>query len=293
MNMGQEIPSCLVVYWPTGCWKTQLAITLAKKYNGEIVSTDSRQIYRGLTIWTGKILPHEMMEIPHHGIDLIDIREEYSVSLFQSYAREKIKEIQDRSKLPILCWGTGLYIDGVIFDTTLQKAPQDEVYRKELEEFRIKHGNEALWKKLFAIDPEYAKEIHPNSYPYVIRWLEVLKTTGTSKRSLRTERKLFLDTSFISPYTHDRDQLYKAIDARILDMFAKWFVEEVEQLLKNGYTESDPGMKSIGYREVLDLINGKQGIQETIGLIQKLNRNYAKRQITWNRRYEGFRIFHI
>lgn len=283
-------PKIIVVYGPTGSGKSAMAVKLAHKKNGEIISADSRQIFRHLDIGTGKITKDEMEGVPHYFIDICDPREVYTVADFKRDAIRRIEEIASRGKIPIICGGTGLYIDSVVFDLDVENGSNDFAYREELERFRQKHGNQALWEMLYQVDPEYAKEIHPNSYPYVMRGLEVWKTTGKSKRDFRTERKLRFPTEFVTPYDGDRATLYDRINRRVANMFEIGLMDEIKSILDMGYTRNDPGLESIGYREAIDCLEGVITQDEAIARMQQLNRNYAKRQITWGKRYEGLRF---
>lgn len=187
-------------------------------------------------------------------LDIIDPSEVYSVADFKEVADRLIVDIIARGKIPILCGGTGLYIDAVIYDFGIPVRANDESYRDELEIFRIQNGNEALWNKLHELDPNYAVEIHPNSYPYVIRALEVLKVTGKSKTFFRQERTLRYATEFVTPYTGDREKLYERINIRVREMFENGLIDEVRKLLSLGYTKDQPGLNSIGYTETISYL---------------------------------------
>lgn len=298
----------IVIYWPTASWKTWLSIDIAKKIKSEIISTDSRQIFKGLDIWTWKITDIEKDWIKHHMLDIISPEIEYSVWEFKVEAEKAIDSIYNKWKIPILCWGTWLYIDSLIFDFNIPKIPANEELRNKLEAERLEKWNEFIYNKLVEIDPEYAKELHPNNHRYVIRALEVKILSWKSKLEFREEKKLKYDTLFITPYTWDREKLYSTIDIRVKQMFDDWLVNEVRELLKK-YKYTDFWMKTIWYKEVsnflLDLWNEYSGkrkinlwekaklwiklnLEETIELVCKNNRNYAKTQLTWFRKYEIF-----
>ena len=274
----------IVVYWPTACWKTGLAIEIAKKINSEIISTDSRQIFKELNIWTGKVTEEEKEWIIHHMIDIIYPDRDYSVWEFKVEAEKKMQEIWQKWKIPILCWGTGLYIDSLIFDFKIPKVPADENLRNKLEEERQKFWNEFIWKKLQELDSKYAEELHPNNYRYVIRALEVKILTWKSKLDFREEKKLKYETFFVTPYDEDRKKLYEKIDKRVAMMFELWLIDEVKNLLKK-YKKDDFWLKTIWYKEVVDFLDWKISFEECVDLVQKYNRNYAKRQLTWFRKY--------
>lgn len=284
LEKKSEKQKIIVVYWPTACWKTGLAIEIAKKMNSEIISTDSRQIFKELNIWTGKVTEEEKEGIIHHMIDIISPDRDYSVWEFKVEAEEKMQEIWQKWKIPILCWGTGLYIDSLIFDFKIPKVPADENLRNKLEEERQKFWNEFIWKKLQELDLKYAEELHPNNYRYVIRALEVKILTWKSKLDFREEKKLKYETFFVTPYDEDRKKLYEKIDKRVAMMFELWLIDEVKNLLKK-YKKDDFWLKTIWYKEVVDFLDWKISFEECVDLVQKHNRNYAKRQLTWFRKY--------
>lgn len=289
-------PKLLVIYWPTACWKTALTIELAKKYNGEVINADSRQIYRGMNIGTGKVTEEEMQGVPHHLLDILDIHEMYGVGEFAPEARRIIADITARGKLPILSGGTGLFIDAVVWNFTIPEVPADWEYRDELEAFREKEGNEVLWEKLNAVDPDYASELDPRNYRYVIRGLEIWKATGQSKKVLGQKTESPYDFLRITPYDGDREKLYNKINQRVEQMFRGGLVEEVDGLLKNyewwitnyeipEILEKLPWLNAIGYREILPYLANNESLERTLELVQQNNRHYAKRQLTWFRRY--------
>ena len=307
----------IVIYWPTASWKTGLSIEVAKQVDSEIISTDSRQIFRWLDIWTWKIKEAEKEWIKHHMIDIINPDEYYSVWEFKKEAERIIEDILSNWKIPILCWGTWLYIDSLIYDFDIPKIPANEEIRKKLEKEAEEFWNDYVYNKLVEIDPDYAKELHTNNIRYIIRALEVKILTGKSKKDFRQEKKLKYDTLFLTPYNGDREELYKKINKRVLMMFEDWLVNEVKDLLKN-YDKDDFWMKTIWYKEVINYLtldklsdlqkndieekiwkkisklsitekeklSIKLNFEETIELVQKNNRNYAKKQLTWFNKYE-------
>lgn len=278
-------PKLIIIYGPTGCWKTTLSLEIANKIQSEIISVDARQIYQWLDIGTGKITALEKWNIPHHMIDIIDPSLEYSAGDFRRDARKIIETIHTKWKIPVLCGGTGLYIDTLVYDFSLPWAPPDMQLRDELETFRLENGNEALWKKLHDIDPAYANMLHINNYRYVMRGIEVMLQTGISKLHTKDERISPYNILFITPFDGNRDALYEKINHRIDQMFTDGLIEEVEHLLKN--TSKDvPGLNTIGYREVIDYLDGNISLERCKELVKQHNRNYAKRQLTWNKRYQ-------
>lgn len=309
-------PKLILIYGPTASWKSARAVEVAELLQAQglvpfVVSVDARQIYRGLNIGTGKIPSDEMRGIPHHMLDIIDPSERFSVVDF----RNRVEEIPEwkiwkkqfphissvtPTYIPILCWGTGLYIDSLIFERSYPEIEADWNLREELERFRLEYGNQALWQKLSDIDPGYASELHPNNYHYVIRGIEVMMKTWTSKRDIQDTPILKYDTLFLTPYQEtplseedtkrwkippERQALYDWIDTRVEKMFNDWLIEEVWYNM-DIFTSSAPGLRTIGYKEVVDYLEWRISLDECKNLVKQHNRNYAKRQVTWNKKYE-------
>lgn len=277
----------IVIYGPTGSWKTSLSIKVAKLLESEIISTDSRQIYNHMNIWTGKITNKEMEDIPHHMLDLINPDGTYSVWEFKNTTEEIISDIYSKGKMPILCGGTGLYIDSLIFDMDIPKVIANSTLREVLENEAKEYWNEYVYNKLVDLDPEYAKELHPNNVQYVIRALEVKIITWQSKKDFRTDRKLKYDVLFLTPEIESREYLYNRINTRVKMMFDEGLVDEVKSLRKK-YSDETPGLKTIWYIEVVNYLRWETTLEKSIELVQQHNRNYAKRQFTRFKRYEEF-----
>lgn len=303
--MPSDKPKLLVIYWPTACGKTALTVELAKQYNGEVISADSRQIYRGMNIWTGKITPEEMQGIPHYMLDIRDISESYSVGEYVPEAKRIIADIIARGKLPILSGGTGLFIDAIIGNFDLWRAEPDWEYRAELEKIRETEWEQKLWDMLAAIDPDYAAELDARNYRYVMRGLEVFRATGKSKKSDNRLWEGEYDTFFVTPFDGDRAALYERINERVLGMFEQGLVTEIQELMNNEQwimnnegiyfqtseiLEKLPGLNAIGYREVIDYLVWIKTLPEAIEAVQTNSRHYAKRQLTWFRRYQTEKI---
>lgn len=285
------LPKIIVVYGPTACGKTAISLEIAwyvrdLGYDPHIISADSRQIYRGLDIGTGKIRKEEMQGISHHMLDVIDPSEKYSmvdfrrdVDVLSFWQKEKI--------MPIVCGGTGLYIDAILYDMEYPDNPPDWDYRQELENIRAEKWNEYLWQMLHDVDPLYADELIPENYRYVMRGLEVIRDTWRSKRESHNTKKLRFSPLFLTPYTDSSDHrkyLYETINHRVESMFKNWLIEETTYNLQK-FTSHCPGLDTIGYREVVEYIEWLHTLDETIALVAQHSRNYAKRQITWNKRY--------
>jgi len=286
LNKKSNFKKIIVIYWPTACWKTSLWVNIAKHINSEIISTDSRQIFKYLDIWTGKATKEEMENIKHYMIDIITPNINYSVWEFKKTSESIINNLHKSWKIPILVWWTGLYIDSLIYDFDIPKVPADNELRKSLELEASIFWKEYVYKKLLEIDPEYAKELHPNNLNYVIRALEVKILTWKSKSEFRTEKKLKYETLFLTPYDEDREKLYNNINARVQKMFDDWLINEVKNILYMWYSPTDFWLKTIWYKEILDYLDWKISLEKAIELIKQHNRNYAKRQLTWFRKYK-------
>ena len=274
----------IVIYGPTGSWKTDMSIDIAKFLDTEIISTDSRQIFKYMDIGTGKITPEETKGVKHHMLDIISPDEEFSLWEFKQGAQSVIDDLHNRDKIPMLVGGTGLYIDSLIFDFNLPKVPADENLREELSQL----SKEDLYAKLLELDPEYAKQLHPNNRPYIERAIEVKMLTGKSKTEFREEKKLKYDVLFLTPDYWERENLYNRINKRVWMMFDAGAEQEVKKLVDMWYWEKDFWMNSIGYREFFPYFNGKITRDEVIEQIRQNSRNYAKRQLTWFRKYKDF-----
>ncbi len=282
-----SLPKLIVIYWPTACGKTSLSIDLAKKLNIEIISADSRQIYKLLNIWTGKITKKEMSWIKHYMIDIIDIDKDYSVWEYKKEVEKIITSLHKKWKIPILCWGTGLYIDSIIYNFNIPEVAPDWDYREKLEKIRNEKWNEFIWNMLNKVDPNYAKTISPNNYRYIIRWLEVFEKTWKSKLDLKKKLEKKYDVLFITPYDWDREKLYEKINNRIEEMFRFWLIDEVKNILNKWYKKDCFWLNTIWYKEVIDYIEWVITLEECKNLVAQHNRNYAKRQLTWFKKYEN------
>lgn len=274
----------LVIVGPTGVGKTALSIELAKKFQGEVISGDSMQIYKGLDIGTAKIRPDEMAGVPHHLIDIREMQEQYSVAEFQKEARKKIAEITARGHLPIVVGGTGLYIQALLYDYQLGSEKDAESVgdlglREKYTSFAEVNGNQALWKLLQERDPQAADKIHFNNQRKVVRALEVFELTGKSiMQPEQTPQKLF--DYFLIGLTTERETLYQRINQRVDMMMAEGLEQEAEQLREIPFAQAARG---IGYKEFLPYFEGQQSLEATIEEIKLHSRRYAKRQLTWFR----------
>jgi len=285
LSTSSKKPKLIVIYGPTACGKTAFSIELSHKLETEIISADSRQIYRYLDIGTGKITEEEKWWIHHHMLDILEPNIDYSVGEYKKTVVPIIKWLQAKWKIPILCGGTWLYIDTIIYNLSISGNQPDWGYREEMEKLRLEKGNEFLWEKLKQFDPEYAATLHPNNYRYVMRGIEVIEKTGKSKMEMKDDRTLVYNTLFLTPYFWDRAELYARINARVAGMFASGLIDEVKLILEKGFSPDCFGLNSIGYKEIIAYIDGKISLQEAEELVAKNSRHYAKRQLTWFSRY--------
>jgi tRNA dimethylallyltransferase len=278
-----EKQKLVVIIGPTAVGKTKLSIELAKRYQGEIISGDSMQIYRGMDIGTAKIKKEEMESIPHHLIDIKDPDEPFSAAEFQKIVREKIVEIAKRNKLPFIVGGTGLYIQAAIYDYVFADAPGDPEFRSHLEKRAVQEGSQALHDELAKIDPESARTIHPNNVRRVIRALEIYHCTGLTKEQFQAKQspELIYDTALIG-LTMDRDLLYERINQRVDQMLEEGLLEEVRSLYNQGLRGCQ-SIQAIGYKEIYQYLDGKVSFEEAINKLKQNSRNLAKRQLTWFR----------
>ncbi len=272
-----------VIIGPTAVGKTKLSIELAQRYNGEIISGDSMQIYREMDIGTAKIKPEEMGGIPHHLIDIKNAEQDFSAAEFQGLVREKITEITGRKKLPIIVGGTGLYIQAAIYDYHFSDAPSDPDFRSILEKRAEAEGNQILHDELARIDPQSAKTIHPNNVRRVIRALEIYHCTGQTKIEIQENQSpdLLYDTALIG-LTMDREQLYERINMRVDMMVEEGLIGEVQKLFDRGLRDCQ-SIQAIGYKEIYEYLENRMTLDESIGALKQNSRRYAKRQLTWFR----------
>lgn len=271
----------VVLIGPTAVGKTKLSIELAKQLNGEIISGDSMQIYRGLDIGTAKITKEEMEGIPHHLIDLKDPDEPFSVAEFQQIVREKITEITKRKKLPMIVGGTGLYIQSVIYDYQFSPQNYHNKWRKILEKKLEIQGSKSLYDELKQIDPKSAEKIHPNNHRRVIRALEIYYSTGkTMSDYLAMQANTLLYEVAIIGLTMEREKLYERINQRVDEMIQKGLIDEVKRLYDQGLRNCQ-SIQAIGYKELYAYFDGLLTLEEAIELLKKNTRRYAKRQYTW------------
>lgn len=276
----------IVIVGPTAVGKTNLSIELAKRINGEIISADSMQVYKYMDIGTAKPSHEEMQGIKHYMIDVFEPDEECNVAKYKEMAQDCIEEILNKIKVPIIVGGTGLYVNSVVDNIEFSKTITDWGYRARLEERAKKEGAEVLYKELQEIDKETAEKIHQNDLRRIIRALEVNYSTGkpiSYHNKLSRQNPSKYDFAMIG-LNMGRAELYKRIDKRVDKMIADGLVNEVKDLVERGVSEKHTSMQGLGYKEIVEYINGKTSLDKTIEILKMNSRRYAKRQLTWFRR---------
>lgn len=287
MGMNEKIP-IVVVAGATASGKTSLAIEISKRLNGEIVSADSMQIYKYMNIGSAKPTAEEQAEVKHHLIDFLDPSDEWSVADYTEAAHGVINDIYSRGKMPVMAGGTGLYINSVINDVTFGEIDTDYKLREELQKIADSEGVSKLVEMLNEFDSVSAAKIHPNNVRRIIRAIEFYHVTGIpiSKHQEMTKQIETRYNPIMFTIEWDRYILYDRINKRVDMMMDEGLVDEVKMLLKRGCTKDMNSMKGIGYKEIIDYIEGKYSLEEAVDLIKQSSRRYAKRQLTWFRRDE-------
>ncbi len=286
MRKTDKIP-LIIVCGPTASGKTAVGIALAKEYGGEVISADSMQIYKGLDITSAKPTAEEMTEVPHHLISVVDMDESFSTADYAAMAREKISEVYERGKVPILVGGTGLYISSVVDNISFDSAETDGTVRKRLEKEAEELGIEEMHRRLADIDPETAAAVPMQNVVRVIRALEVYELTGMKFCDYKRMNK-----GTDSPYNvcmiglnfEDRQKLYNRIDERVTVMAEKGMVEECRKVYEN--EKLGTVCQAIGYKELIPYFDGNIDLETCLDKIRQNSRRYAKRQLTWFRRDE-------
>ena len=276
----------IILTGPTAVGKTKASIGLAKAVDGEIISADSMQVYRHMDIGSAKIKPEEMEGIPHHLIDVLEPDDEFHVVKFQQLAKKAMREIWERGHIPIVTGGTGFYIQALLYDIDFDENEKEDACRKELEAYAKEHGAEALHEKLAFVDPASAEMIHPNNIKRVIRALEFYEQTG-KRISEHNETQRQRESPYAFAYfvlTDDRAHLYERINRRVDQMIEEGLVNEVQALKDKGYTKQLVSMQGLGYKEILDYLDGRCSYEEAVRVLKRDTRHFAKRQLTWFRR---------
>ena len=282
----------LIITGPTASGKSDIAINLAKEFDGEIISADSQQIYKEMDIGTNKIKSNEMGGIKHYGLDLKYPNQDYSVSEFKDLAKDLIKDINSRDKLPIIAGGTGFYIDSIIFDMNYGTYKKDENLRKKLENEAKTYGNGYIYEKLLKIDPVAAEKYHPNEVQRIVRAIETYELSGKKPSQIRKgEKKLNKEINpllFFINYD-DRAILYEKINKRVDLMFDQGLDREFRDIVKKySLSKNSKSLQAIGYKEFFPYIEGEYSKEILLDEIKKNTRRYAKRQITWMKKYLAY-----
>lgn len=276
----------IAIVGPTAVGKTKFSIEIAKQLNGEIISGDSMQVYKGMDIGTAKVTKEEAQGIPHHLINILSPNETFNASIFKSLAEKAYEKIISKNKLPILAGGTGLYVNGFLYDYQFSKSTSVSLYRKKLEDEASQNGLESLYQKLLEISPNATYFISKNDKLRIIRALEVYYSTGKiyfDKNNMKNNYRPRFNLSYIG-LNMNREELYQRINLRVDKMLEAGLIEEVMMLLSKGFDKNLIGLQAIGYKEIIKYLDKQTSLNEAIELIKKNSRNFAKRQLTWFRR---------
>ena len=277
-------PKILVIVGPTASGKTRMAVELAQRHNGEVISADSMQIYRTMDIGTAKPTKEEMGGIPHHMIDVADPEEDFSVARYVEMAARCVDDVLARGKLPIVAGGTGLYIDSLLSGRTFASFSPDSALRGELERELEEKGGQAMLEALAQVDPEAAQRLHPNDHKRIIRALEVYRSTGKTITQHNRETQAIpprYNALTIGLAFQDRQAMWRRIDQRVDEMVAAGLEDEVRRLLTSGISPKCTAMQAIGYKEFTQALSGEMTWQEAADVVKLRSRQYAKRQLTW------------
>ena len=277
-------PKVVVIVGPTASGKTAVSIELAKKINGEIISADSMQIYKYMDIGTAKPTLDEMQGIKHYMLDVVMPDETFNVAKYKSMAESAIEEILKKGKVPIIVGGTGLYVNTLVDGIEFADVPGDEEYRNELIEKGYREGAMSIYKELEKVDSESAKKIDPNNIRRVARALEIYKVTGKTKTQLDIESRKEVKYDYrLFGMEWDRETLYNRIDLRVDKMIEAGLIDEVRNVTEK-FKISNTAVQGLGYKEVIEFLNGNISYEEMIEKLKLETRHYAKRQLTWFRR---------
>ena len=275
-----------IIAGPTASGKSGTAVELARLIGGEVISGDSMQVYRGMDIGTAKITPEEMKGVPHHLIDVVEPWEPWSVALFTRKAEEAIGEIRARGHVPIVAGGTGFYLHALAYKAEFDEEETGGAVRDELLEIARREGSEALWEELRRVDPESAESIHPNNVKRVARALEYYRQNAEpiSRHNARLHEKESPYRLHFFAISLPRAEMYRVIEERVDGMIRAGLVEEVRSLLENGCRRGMVSMQGLGYKEIIDYLEGQKTLEEAVQAIKLGTRHFAKRQLTWLRR---------
>ena len=285
----------IILTGPTAVGKTKLSIDLAKATGGEIVSADSIQVYRHMDIGSAKVTKSEMGGVPHHLIDVLDPTEEFNVVIFQKMAKEAVEGILNRGHIPVVVGGTGFYIQALAYDIDFTENDQDRTLRLELERIAGEKGGEYLHKMLEEVDPAAADQIHANNIKRVIRAIEFYRQTGTriSEHNEAERKKSSPYQLFYYVLNTRRSILYDRVERRVEQMMEQGLLEEVKKLAAMGCARDMVSMQGLGYKELLDHLEGRCTLEEAVYTIKRDTRHFAKRQLTWFKREKDVRWLNL
>ncbi|MBQ2756587.1 MAG: tRNA (adenosine(37)-N6)-dimethylallyltransferase MiaA [Oscillospiraceae bacterium] len=277
-------PKVIAVVGPTASGKTAIAVSLAERLNGEVISADSMQIYKYMNIATAKPTEEEMRGIPHHLIDFVEPDEKFSVARYVELAHALISDITARGKVPIIAGGTGLYVDSLLKNIEFSPQQSDDKLREELNALAKEKGGEYMLEMLREIDPETAARLHPNDLGRTIRGIEIYRITGVTmtQQLERSRGEQIYDTMYIGIDLHDREKLYERINKRVDMMLERGLVDELKELVQHGFSAT--AAQAIGYKELYGWLNGEMSFEQAVEELKRGTRRYAKRQLTWFRK---------
>jgi len=275
----------IVILGATASGKTELSLNIAHSIGGEIISTDSRQIYKEMAISTDALLEKDQDGVAHHMIQICNPDKILSMAEYKEMALKKIEEIYERKHIPMLVGGTGLYVSAIIEGYAVPKIPPNYELRDKLEKEAKKRGNEFLHNKLKELDPKAAQKIHPNNLRYVIRAIEINMTSGKNKEDTKQNDSPF--NVFKIGINRPREEIYHRINSRVDLQRNTGLIEEVKALLDKKYDENLPSMTSLGVKEIIPYIKGEMSLDQCLEILKKNTRHYAKRQISWLKRYKN------
>lgn len=283
----------LVIAGPTAVGKTSFSLEIAKALDGEIVSCDSMQLYRYMDIGSAKATAQEQTIVPHHLLDVLDPSDACTAARYQKLAKEVIFDIFRRGKTPIIVGGTGLYLHSLLYDMDFGTVKSDTKTRDQLQTIADEQGKEVLFAMLKEEDPEAAERIHPNNVKRVIRALEAAREGHPLDGIEKVEEPTRDYRALLMGLTRPREDLYQRINERVIQLVEEGLIDEVKGLLSRGLTAEDTSMKGIGYKEIIGYLSGQYDLETAIDTVQKNTRHYAKRQMTWFKKYKDMKWFDI
>ena len=277
-------PKIIFVVGPTASGKSALAVKIARRIGSDVISADSMQIYKSMDVGTAKATEAEMQGVRHFMINVAEPSDDFSVAEYSENAEKYIENMQKDGKIPVVCGGTGLYVESLLYPLNFANTEKSSEIRDKLNAEYDEIGGEAMWERLYKLDPESAGKLHPNDKKRLVRALEIL--LSGEKKTTEETREYKCDPLIVVLNFEDRAKLYERIDKRVDLMFENGLLEEAEGLIRRGVKFLDQSFQAIGYKEFAAYFAGEQTLAETKELIKKNSRNYAKRQLTWFKRYK-------